>query len=222
MSPSPKSIPQVSPCYAAHPSCLPFHSLFPSSPCPVSAHSGSPVSPFGEGDIVPDWARRSWFYFSVRGGTPGKLIKINIMNMNKQSKLYSQGMAPFVRTVPTRPRWERIRDRPTYEVSPPMSTMDRPGVLPSWRGRWRHVPSPGWQADGGISAAHLSVGVWGNREGCSQCSWSGLSSHCHGLLPSLLCSSDDRDAVCVILCSPFPRRPRGHHLLRLLLPLLLQ
>lgn len=60
---------------------------------------------------------RSWFYFSVRGGTPGKLIKINIMNMNKQSKLYSQGMAPFVRTLPSRPRWERIRDRPTFEVS---------------------------------------------------------------------------------------------------------
>lgn len=41
------------------------------------------------------------------------------MNMNKQSKLYSQGMAPFVRTLPTRPRWERIRDRPTFEVSSP-------------------------------------------------------------------------------------------------------
>ncbi|XP_061066726.1 cytosolic carboxypeptidase-like protein 5 isoform X2 [Eubalaena glacialis] len=60
---------------------------------------------------------RSWFYFSVRGGTPGKLIKINVMNMNKQSKLYSQGMAPFVRTLPTRPRWERIRDRPTFEMT---------------------------------------------------------------------------------------------------------
>ncbi|XP_051832248.1 cytosolic carboxypeptidase-like protein 5 isoform X2 [Antechinus flavipes] len=60
---------------------------------------------------------RSWFYFSVRGGIPGKLIKINIMNMNKQSKLYSQGMAPFVRTLPTRPRWERIRDRPTFEMT---------------------------------------------------------------------------------------------------------
>ncbi|XP_053523033.1 cytosolic carboxypeptidase-like protein 5 isoform X4 [Artibeus jamaicensis] len=62
-------------------------------------------------------ANRSWFYFSVRGGSPGKLIKINIMNMNKQSKLYSQGMAPFVRTLPTRPRWERIRDRPTFEMT---------------------------------------------------------------------------------------------------------
>ncbi|XP_029452156.1 cytosolic carboxypeptidase-like protein 5 isoform X2 [Rhinatrema bivittatum] len=59
---------------------------------------------------------RSWFYFSVRGGVPGKLIKINIMNMNKQSKLYSQGMAPLVKTLPVKPRWERVRDRPTYEM----------------------------------------------------------------------------------------------------------
>ncbi|XP_048841776.1 cytosolic carboxypeptidase-like protein 5 isoform X2 [Brienomyrus brachyistius] len=59
---------------------------------------------------------RSWFYFSVRGGTPGKLLKINVMNMNKQSKLYSQGMAPLVKTLPVRPRWERVRDRPTFEM----------------------------------------------------------------------------------------------------------
>ncbi|XP_069461629.1 cytosolic carboxypeptidase-like protein 5 isoform X3 [Ambystoma mexicanum] len=59
---------------------------------------------------------RSWFYFSVRGGAPGKVIKIHIMNMNKQSKLYAQGMSPFVRTVPARPRWERIRERPAFEM----------------------------------------------------------------------------------------------------------
>ncbi|KAM8953323.1 cytosolic carboxypeptidase-like protein 5 [Pelodytes ibericus] len=59
---------------------------------------------------------RSWFYFSVRGAAPGKLIKINIMNMNKQSKLYAQGMAPFVRTVPIRSRWERVRERPTFQM----------------------------------------------------------------------------------------------------------
>uniref|UniRef100_K7FHM0 Cytosolic carboxypeptidase-like protein 5 n=1 Tax=Pelodiscus sinensis TaxID=13735 RepID=K7FHM0_PELSI len=59
---------------------------------------------------------RSWFYFSVKGGAPGKLIKINIVNMNKQSKLYSQGMSPFVRTLPVRPRWERVRERPTFEM----------------------------------------------------------------------------------------------------------
>lgn len=74
---------------------------------------------------------RSWFYFSVKGGAPGKLIKINIVNMNKQSKLYSQGMAPFVRTVPGRPRWERVRDRPAFEV---------PAEPPCWglRGGQRH------------------------------------------------------------------------------------
>ncbi|XP_062850737.1 cytosolic carboxypeptidase-like protein 5 isoform X2 [Trichomycterus rosablanca] len=62
-------------------------------------------------------ANRSWFYFSVRGVLPGKLLKINIMNMNKQSKLYSQGMAPFVRTFPVKMRWERVRERPTFEMS---------------------------------------------------------------------------------------------------------
>ncbi|XP_074640574.1 cytosolic carboxypeptidase-like protein 5 isoform X1 [Tubulanus polymorphus] len=59
---------------------------------------------------------RSWFYFGIRGGNPGRLLKINIMNMNKQGKLYSQGHAPLVKTVPGKPKWERIRDRPTYEV----------------------------------------------------------------------------------------------------------
>ncbi|XP_067879864.1 cytosolic carboxypeptidase-like protein 5 isoform X2 [Heterodontus francisci] len=59
---------------------------------------------------------RSWFYFSVKGGIPSKVIKINIMNMNKQSKLYSQGMAPLVRTLPGKPRWERVRERTTYEM----------------------------------------------------------------------------------------------------------
>ncbi|XP_027007474.2 cytosolic carboxypeptidase-like protein 5 isoform X3 [Tachysurus fulvidraco] len=60
---------------------------------------------------------RSWFYFSVRGVQPGKLLKINVMNMNKQSKLYSQGMAPFVRTFPVKMRWERVRERPMFEMS---------------------------------------------------------------------------------------------------------
>ncbi|XP_051546512.1 cytosolic carboxypeptidase-like protein 5 isoform X2 [Myxocyprinus asiaticus] len=62
-------------------------------------------------------SNRSWFYFSVRGMLPGKLLKINVMNMNKQSKLYSQGMAPFVLTLPVKTRWERVRERPTYEMS---------------------------------------------------------------------------------------------------------
>ncbi|XP_064624657.1 cytosolic carboxypeptidase-like protein 5 isoform X2 [Lineus longissimus] len=59
---------------------------------------------------------RSWFYFGVKGGVPGRLLKINIQNMNKQGKLYGQGFAPIVKTVPGKPKWERIRDKVTFEV----------------------------------------------------------------------------------------------------------
>lgn len=103
----------LSPCLFLSKQAFPSFSCSSCPTCPVSnpQYPGTCFSSSG--------TCRSWFYFSVRGGTPGKLIKINIMNMNKQSKLYSQGMAPFVRTLPTRPRWERIRDRPTFEVSSP-------------------------------------------------------------------------------------------------------
>ncbi|XP_057679243.1 cytosolic carboxypeptidase-like protein 5 isoform X2 [Corythoichthys intestinalis] len=59
---------------------------------------------------------RSWFYFSVHGTAPGKLLKINVMNMNNQRKLYNQGMAPLVRTLPGKNKWERIRDRPITDI----------------------------------------------------------------------------------------------------------
>ncbi|CAL1538199.1 unnamed protein product [Lymnaea stagnalis] len=59
---------------------------------------------------------RSWFYFGIRGWQSNRVIKINIMNMNKQGKLYSQGLAPIVRILPGKPKWERIRDRPTFET----------------------------------------------------------------------------------------------------------
>nr|XP_020459287.1 cytosolic carboxypeptidase-like protein 5 isoform X2 [Monopterus albus] len=90
-----------------------------------SALLGSNINPDYEFNVwtQPDCAgtehengNRSWFYFSVRGATPGKILKINVMNMNNQRKLYSQGMAPLVRTVPGKNRWERIRDRPTTEM----------------------------------------------------------------------------------------------------------
>ncbi|XP_040919761.1 cytosolic carboxypeptidase-like protein 5 isoform X2 [Toxotes jaculatrix] len=90
-----------------------------------SAPSGSTLIPDYEFNVwtQPDCAgtehengNRSWFYFSVRGAAPGKILKINVMNMNNQRKLYSQGMAPLVRTLPGKNRWERIRDRPTSEI----------------------------------------------------------------------------------------------------------
>ncbi|XP_041831149.1 cytosolic carboxypeptidase-like protein 5 isoform X2 [Melanotaenia boesemani] len=90
-----------------------------------SSSSGSHLTPDYEFNVwtQPDCAgtehengNRSWFYFSVRGAAPGKLLKINVMNMNNQRKLYTQGMAPLVRTLPGKNRWERVRDRPTSEI----------------------------------------------------------------------------------------------------------
>lgn len=63
---------------------------------------------------------RSWFYFGIRGYIPNKVIKITIMNMNRQNRLYSQGHAPFFKVShPNRPQstnWARVRERPTSET----------------------------------------------------------------------------------------------------------
>lgn len=40
-----------------------------------------------------------------------------MVNLNKQAKMYSQGMAPVYKVVPGKPHWERIRDKPLYSVS---------------------------------------------------------------------------------------------------------
>lgn len=50
---------------------------------------------------------RTWFHFSVRGYAPAKLIRFTIMNMNKQSKMYSQGYCPFYRVVHSTPSQSR-------------------------------------------------------------------------------------------------------------------
>lgn len=41
---------------------------------------------------------------------------MHIMNLNKQSRLYQQGMTPMMKIVPGRAGWERMRDRPEWEV----------------------------------------------------------------------------------------------------------
>jgi len=43
-------------------------------------------------------------------------MKINLMNLNRQGKLYSQGHVPLIRTLPGKSKWERLRERTTYEV----------------------------------------------------------------------------------------------------------
>ena len=43
-------------------------------------------------------------------------FRFNIQNLNKQSRLYQQGLTPMIKTCPGRGAWERLRDRPEYEV----------------------------------------------------------------------------------------------------------
>lgn len=59
-------------------------------------------------------SNRTWFYFGIRGGPPFSLVKLNIVDLNKQSKMYSQGMAPVYKICPGRCHWERIRDKPVF------------------------------------------------------------------------------------------------------------
>lgn len=74
---------------------------------------------------------RTWFYFGFRGDATLRqnlddslpTVRFTVMNLNKQSKLFSQGMAPIALVIPSSQRpdklkqqhcWERIRDKPTY------------------------------------------------------------------------------------------------------------
>ncbi|XP_050305436.1 cytosolic carboxypeptidase-like protein 5 [Anthonomus grandis grandis] len=57
---------------------------------------------------------RTWFYFGVKAPKSGLLVKFNIIDLNKQGKMYSQGMAPVCRVIPGRYKWERIHDKPVY------------------------------------------------------------------------------------------------------------
>ncbi|KAK4471692.1 hypothetical protein MN116_005096 [Schistosoma mekongi] len=62
---------------------------------------------------------RTWFHFSVRGYNHGTIMRATIMNMNKQTKIYNQGFAPFYRVCSpsiAQSRWQRIRDKPFWEL----------------------------------------------------------------------------------------------------------
>lgn len=55
---------------------------------------------------------RTWFYFSVRGPLASKSMKLNIMNLNRQGRLYSQGLSPFFRTsCGKNSHWQRIKSK---------------------------------------------------------------------------------------------------------------
>ncbi|XP_070163299.1 cytosolic carboxypeptidase-like protein 5 isoform X3 [Polyergus mexicanus] len=59
---------------------------------------------------------RTWFYFGIRSNCPNVSVRFNIVNLNKQVKMFSQGMCPVFKIVPGHLHWERIRERPTYTL----------------------------------------------------------------------------------------------------------
>jgi len=59
-------------------------------------------------------SNRTWFYFGVRGGH-GKWLKINMMNLNKQGRLFEMGMLPVFKTTPGHEKWSRIYTKPTWQ-----------------------------------------------------------------------------------------------------------
>lgn len=62
----------------------------------------------------------------VKGGIPGTAVRLNLVNLNKQSKMYSQGMTPVYKVdlgkseKPnakfSKASWSRIKEIPTYQV----------------------------------------------------------------------------------------------------------
>ncbi|PRD20595.1 UNVERIFIED_CONTAM: agbl5 [Trichonephila clavipes] len=59
---------------------------------------------------------RTWFYFGISGGPPGVVIKINVMNLNRQGKLYFHGMKPVFKIVPSKEGWKRIPGKVDFRV----------------------------------------------------------------------------------------------------------
>ncbi|GIX68678.1 hypothetical protein CDAR_47811 [Caerostris darwini] len=60
---------------------------------------------------------RTWFYFGISGGPPGIMIKINVMNLNRQGKLYFHGMKPVFKIVPSKEGWKRISGKVDFRCA---------------------------------------------------------------------------------------------------------
>lgn len=63
---------------------------------------------------------------SIKGGVPGTAVRLNVVSLNKQSKMYSQGMTPVFKVDSgkseklnakfSKASWSRIKEIPTYQV----------------------------------------------------------------------------------------------------------
>lgn len=61
---------------------------------------------------------RTWFHFGVQGGPPGAIIKIHVMNLNRQGKLYFHGMTPVFKIDSSKDNWKRIPGKVKYKNAP--------------------------------------------------------------------------------------------------------
>ncbi|CAH2004531.1 unnamed protein product [Acanthoscelides obtectus] len=66
---------------------------------------------------------RTWFYFGLQAPKSCMCVCLNLVDLNKQAKMYSQGMAPVYRVLPGRPRWDRIQDKPVYSLNEDIFTL---------------------------------------------------------------------------------------------------
>ena len=60
---------------------------------------------------------KTWFHFGIKSPVSGAYVKLNLVNLNKQVKMFSQGMSPVYRVIPGHPHWDRIKERPTFIVN---------------------------------------------------------------------------------------------------------
>nr|CAI5846643.1 unnamed protein product [Callosobruchus analis] len=66
---------------------------------------------------------RTWFYFGFRAPEAYMYVRLNLVNLNKQGKMYNQGMTPVYRVLPGKPRWDRIQDKPVCTFNEDVFTL---------------------------------------------------------------------------------------------------
>lgn len=59
---------------------------------------------------------RSWFYFAVSGGARGTIVRITVMNLNMQAKLYADDFRPVFRvdSGDKRGKWKHLAHSVAY------------------------------------------------------------------------------------------------------------
>ena len=73
---------------------------------------------------------RLWFYFAVAGGARrGQRVLLSVTNFSKGKSLYRDGMSPLVRSLPSRPKWERVAPANVFYYRSPRH---RGGYVLSW------------------------------------------------------------------------------------------